>query len=81
MSQSDYKYTTREFAANAKGQHEKIETIAQFEAQGWEVVEENVLSGSFSGAKACCLWLICFPLAFFAYKNGKIVVTFRKAKN
>jgi hypothetical protein len=50
------------------------------EQQGWEVVEETIQSGQFSGAKACCLWLVCFTLAFFAYKNGKVAVSFRKEK-
>lgn len=74
-----YKYRTRQFPNNASGQNQKLQTIEKFENDGWEVVEETIQPGQFNGGDACCLFIICAPLAFFAYKNGRIVVSFRKA--
>ena len=73
-----YRFQTREFTNNADGQRKKMETIQSLEQLGWEVADETLQSAQFSGVKACCWAIICFPVAFTAYKNGQIVVTLRK---
>lgn len=75
-----FKYLTKEFPNNAYGQKKKLQTIEKLEADGWDIVEETIQPGQFDGGSACCLFLICMPLAFFAYKNGRIVISFRKAR-
>lgn len=75
-----YKYQTREFTNNGSGQTKKLQVIEKLENDGWEVVEETIQPAQFEGGSACCLFLICMPLAFFAYKNGRIVVSFRKER-
>jgi hypothetical protein len=75
-----YRFLTKEFPNNASGQRRKLEVISKLEGEGWELVEERVQPAQFEGGSACCLFLICMPLAFFAYKNGKIVVSFRKER-
>jgi len=73
-----HKFKTLEFPNNAGGQRRKLETIHKMEADGWEVVEETIQPAQFDGVGACCAALICLPLAFVAYRNGRIVVAFRK---
>ncbi|MCL2046887.1 MAG: zinc-ribbon domain-containing protein [Oscillospiraceae bacterium] len=72
-------YKTLEFPNTPEGQRNKILTLENLSREGWRVVSETVTEGSFKGGKACCLYLICAPLAFLAgKKDGTINVTLQR---
>jgi hypothetical protein len=75
-----YRYLTREFPNSGRGQTKKIQAVDRLESEGWEVVEESIQPGQLEAGSAFCLFIICMPLAFFAYKNGKIIVSLRKER-
>lgn len=69
-------FQTLQFPDTVKGQQQKVEALAKFAAAGWRVVSETVTQGQFRGGDACCLFVICMPLAFLAGRNpGVITVT------
>lgn len=72
---------TKTYSASSAGQRAKLEDKAKLMGMGWRVTDETVVQPNFSGSKACCYFIICFPLAFFAYKNnGETIVRYERAK-
>lgn len=72
-------YISLQFANNAYGQKDKIKAIQQKSAEGWRVASETISPGKFNGGTACCLGLICLPLAFLAgSSDGYITVTLER---
>jgi DNA segregation ATPase FtsK/SpoIIIE-like protein len=72
-------FKTLQFPNTARGQAEKVKSLRQESAAGWEVVSESVTAGKFKGGDACCLFLICAPCAFLAgTTDGEITVTLRR---
>lgn len=73
------KFKSLQFNCDEKGQIQKNEALQRELAQGWEVVSESIINGKFKGEKACCLFLICAPLALLAGSTSdKILVTLKK---
>jgi hypothetical protein len=65
-----------QFPNNAGGQAEKLKALQTYGSQGWRVTSETVTPGKFRGENACCLALICLPLAFCAgSSDGHINLT------
>lgn len=74
-------YITLQFPNDATGQRRKLEALQSYGAQGWRVVSETITPGKFKGGNACCLALICLPLAFCAGStDGEINVTLERDK-
>ena len=70
-----------EFPNNARGQTQKIDTLQRYSAEGWRVASETVTPGKFRGTDACCLAMICLPLAFLAgSSDGTINVTLERGE-
>ncbi len=74
-------YTTLEFRNNAEGQAEKLKALQSYGAEGWRITSETVTPGKFKGGDACCLALICLPLAFLAgSSDGSINLTLERGE-
>lgn len=74
-------YINLKFPNDATGQRMKLEALQSYGAQGWRVVSETITPGKFNGGNACCLALICLPLAFCAGStDGEINVTLERDK-
>lgn len=71
---------TKTYSASSAGQRAKLAEKAKLTSMGWKVVDETVVQPNFSGSKACCYFIICLPLAFFAYKNGETIVRYEREK-
>ncbi len=72
-------YMNLQFPNNAKGQADKLDALRTYSASGWTVTSENISQGKFKGEKACCLALLCFPLAFCAgSSDGLINITLER---
>jgi len=72
-------FKTLTFPNTPKGQKQKNEALQREISRGWEVVSETITQGKFRGADACCLFIICAPLAFCAgYSDGTINVTLKR---
>lgn len=72
-------YQTLQFPNNAKGQADKLQALQTCGADGWRVVSETITPGKFKGGNACCLALLCLPLAFCAGStDGVINVTLER---
>lgn len=72
-------FKTLEFPNTSSGQQRKIEALREHSQTGWKVVSETVAQGKFRGDRACCLFLICAPCAFFAgTSDGVITVTLQR---
>ena len=78
---------TLTYPNNAAGQQKKIGEVQAYLNNGWEIVSENITSGSFdansAAGEACCYGIICapvcMPLALMGKtKEGQIVVTIKK---
>jgi hypothetical protein len=70
-----------QFPNNAAGQAQKLEALQNYGAQGWRVTSETVTQGKFKGENACCLALICLPLAFCAGStDGHINLTLERGE-
>lgn len=77
-----YEFKTVRVSATAEGQRQKGRILEGLSTFGWEVVSESVESGKFRGSDACCLGVICLPLAFLAGREaGNITVTLRRDLN
>lgn len=69
------------FPNNASGQTEKLRALQAYGAEGWTIVSETITPGKFKGENACCLALICLPLAFCAgTTDGEINVTLERGE-
>src|SRR5579864_2986587 len=66
-------FKTLRFPSTPKGQKRKVETLAVETAAGWRIVGETVEQGKFKGGDACCLFVICAPLAFLAGRDPAII--------
>ena len=66
-------FKTLTFPNTPQGQKEKVEALARYTNEGWHVVAETVTPGKFRGGDACCLFLICAPLAFLAGHHDDII--------
>lgn len=67
------------FPNTAKGQKKKTQQLSEEISLGWKIVSETISPGKFRGGDACCLFLVCAPLAFFAgTSDGTINVTLQK---
>ena len=72
-------FKTLTFPNTSEGQAQKVKSLQEEAANGWEVVSETITQGKFKGGKACCLYTICMPLAFCAGStDGTINVTLKK---
>lgn len=72
-------YKTLTFPSTPKGQKEKVEALAIYTKEGWRIVSETVKPGKFKGGDACCLFVICAPLAFLAgHEDDVITVTLER---
>jgi hypothetical protein len=72
-------FKTLEFPNTSAGQEEKVDELRTHSRAGWRVVSETVTPGQFRGDRACCLYMLCAPCAFFAGStDGKIVVTLQR---
>lgn len=64
------------FENSAAGQKKKLAALAEASKDGWSVNSETIEPGKFRGGDACCLFIICAPLAFLAGStNGWIHLT------
>lgn len=59
-------YKNLEFPNNAKGQSDKLKALQTCGAEGWRVASATITQGKFKGGNACCLAVLCLPLAFCA---------------
>ena len=66
-------FKTLQFPNTPNGQQQKVKSLTVESAQGWRVVGETIEQGEFKGGKACCLFTICAPLAFFAGRKDSII--------
>lgn len=72
-------YKNLQFPNNAKGQADKLQALQNHGAEGWRVASETITQGKFKGGNACCLALLCLPLAFCAGStDGVINVTLER---
>lgn len=70
-----------QFPNNTLGQTQKLEALQTYGAQGWKVASETITPGKFKGENACCLALICLPLAFCAGStDGHINLTLERGE-
>ncbi len=74
-------YKTLQFPNNKKGQADKLQALQTYGAEGWIVSSETITPGKFNGGTACCLAIICLPLAFIAgSSNGSINLTLERGE-
>jgi hypothetical protein len=74
-------YMNLEFPNNSLGQAEKLKALQSYAAEGWRITSETITPGKFKGADACCLALICLPLAFLAgTSEGSINLTLERGE-
>lgn len=67
-------YTTKKYVNDEDGIKMKNLEASAMSKEGWKIQSENIEAGKFNGSKACCYYLICFPLVFFAgSKKGFII--------
>lgn len=80
MDNAGYKeYCTIKYKNNRRGIINKDKDAKRYAASGWEVVSESIEQGKFKRNDACCLGVLCLPLAFLAGSTeGYIVVTYGK---
>ena len=72
-------YQNLQFPNNAKGQAEKLQALQTYASEGWRVTSETITPGKFKGENACCLAILCLPLAFCAGStDGYINVTLER---
>jgi hypothetical protein len=72
-------YRNLRFPNTRAGQSQKIAAIKKLANQGWVVTSETIESGKFKGGNACCLFVVCPPLAFCAGStNGFINVVLER---
>jgi hypothetical protein len=72
-------FKTLTFENTPKGQKEKVQILSVHANEGWRVVSETVTPGKFRGTDACCLFIICVPLAFLAgHHDDTITVTLQR---
>jgi hypothetical protein len=72
-------FRTLQFPSTPTGQAQKVKALASASNEGWIVVSENIIPGKFKGKKACCLFVIFAPCAFFAgHKDDIIQVTLKR---
>lgn len=72
-------YKNLQFPNNEKGQADKLRALQTYGAEGWKVASETITQGKFKGGNACCLSVICLPLAFCAGStDGTINVTLER---
>jgi hypothetical protein len=72
-------FKTLTFPNTPQGQKEKVQALSKHASEGWRVVSETVTPGKFRGSNACCLFLICAPLAFLAgHHDDTITVTLQR---
>ncbi len=72
-------FKTLKFPNNQQGQEDKIKSLQEASAGGWKIVSETITPGKFKGSKACCLFVIFAPCAFFAgHTDGEINVTLER---
>ena len=70
-------YHTVNFSNDPKGIERKNAYANEMAAQGWRIISESIQAGQIKGSQACCGYVLCAPLAFFAgRKPGQIVTTF-----
>jgi hypothetical protein len=73
----EYKYL--KFPNNQQGQEEKLKALQEASSDGWRVISETITPGKFKGGKACCLFVIFAPCAFFAgHSDGEINITLER---
>jgi uncharacterized protein YecT (DUF1311 family) len=73
-------FRTLEFVNTPRGQMEKNLALENVTKTGWRVVSEVIIPGKFKGGEACCLFMICAPLAFLAGRTHDIIsVTLEKS--
>jgi hypothetical protein len=66
-------YITLQFPNTSQGQAGKINSLKEYGAQGWTVASETITPGKFRGGNACCLALLCLPLAFLAGSTDGVI--------
>ncbi len=66
-------FQTVRFPNTTEGQQQKVAWLAAESASGWRVVSETIEQGEFKGKKACCLFVICAPLAFLAGREDSVI--------
>ncbi len=72
-------YFTIKYKNNRRGITNKDKDAERYAKSGWEVVSESIEPGKFKGGDACCLGVLCLPLALLAGSTeGYIVVTYGK---
>ena len=72
-------YQTVHFPNTPEGQTQKITSLNSMSQSGWRVTSETITPGKFKGKKACCMFVICTPLAFCAGStDGTINVTLER---
>jgi len=72
-------YHTVNFTNDASGLRQKNAYSTQMANEGWHINTETVEAGHMRGGEACCLFVICAPLAFLAGRTpGYIVTTFAR---
>ena len=72
-------YHTVRFSNDGSGIAQKNTYTGQMAAQGWRIASESIEPGHFKGGDACCLFVICMPLAFLAGRTpGTVVITFSR---
>ena len=70
-----------QFPNNAGGQTRKLKALQTYGAEGWTVASETITPGKFKGQEACCLAIICLPLAFCAGStDGYINLTLERSE-
>jgi len=70
-------YLTKTFENTPAGLRQKDEYSRNLALQGFRIISEHIEQGQFKGGDACCLFLICAPLAFLAGSTtGNIIVTY-----
>lgn len=72
-------FKTLNFPNSQQGQKEKIKALREASAEDWKITSETITPGKFKGGKACCLFVIFAPCAFFAgHTEGEINVTLER---
>jgi hypothetical protein len=74
-------YKTLQFKNTKSGQAAKLQALQIHGAEGWKVSSETITQGKFNGGSACCLAILCLPLAFLAGStDGSINVTLERGE-
>src|SRR5258708_7281717 len=75
-------YLTKTFENTPAGLRQKDEQSRNLGLQGFRIISEHIEQGQLKGGDACCLFLICAPLAFLAGSTtGNIIVTYGREES